>query len=341
MTEQTFTTKRPTNPAAEELIGKYFPVFDDDASFIALWDYMGTDQCIEKAARVSYGGGTRKVSQTKGLIRYLKRHFHSSPSEMIEVKFHCSMPMFIARQTVRHRTFNINEVSGRYSLLPMLFYTPPKEQFRAQSKTNNQGRGDSLDDVKYYAAVERWNKNRQENQHLYEDLTAGDLARELARIDLPLSTYTQWIWKVDLHNLQHFLNLRVDSHAQWEVRQLANIMAGMYKRIAPLSYEAWIDYQVCAKTFSRHELDILQRLIKAEKEEDGSVFIKHRHSYKDGERINLTDENIPKREQQEFFNKLLPIKPVDFELDFSKVKSFEYFEKIFENATPKIDIKAT
>lgn len=327
-----FQTKRPTNPAAEELVGKYFPVFNDDASFVALWDYMGTDQCVETAARVSYSGGTRKVNQTRGLIRHLKRHAHSSPSEMIELKFHCSMPIFIARQTIRHRTFNINEVSGRYSLLPMLFYTPPQDQFRAQSKSNNQGRGEQMDSTRYNAAVEAWNKNRAANKQLYEDLAADDVAREIARIDLPLSTYTQWIWKVDSHNLQHFLKLRVDPHAQWEVRQFANIIAGIFKQVAPLSYEAWVDYQLSAKTFSKQELKILTDFICVTKDNDGSLFFTT-----DDDKTRVSETQLPKRELNEFFAKLQPPEDYDFSLGLSQAKDFDYFKSKFEAATPKID----
>ncbi len=315
-------TKRPTNQAAEEILGLYFPVLDN--GFISLCDYMGTDQCIERAARVSYGGGgTRQVSQTRTLIRYLKRHAHTSPYEMIEVKLHCCMPIFVARQWIRTRTASVNEMSGRYSLMPMLFYSPTSEQFKAQSTDNKQGRGGTLDSNKYAIAIERWNNLRVENRQLYEDLTISDVARELARIDLPLSTYTQWYWKIDLHNLLRFLTLRTDPHAQWETRQYANVMAGMVKRIAPLSYEAWIDYDVCGEKFSRIEMETL------------------RHAIDNGTKITgllpLVENGWTKREAEEFEEKLTP-KPVpDFELDLSTVKSPEYFEARFAAAVPKID----
>src|SRR5689334_5700180 len=201
-------TKRPTSPAAEEILGLYFPVLDH--GFVSLVDYMGTDECIERAARVSYGYGTRKKSQTRGLLRYLRRHKHTTPSEMVELKFHCSMPMFVARQWIRHRTANVNEYSGRYSLMPMLFYTPPAEQLQKQSKKNNQGRsGQAVDQELYAEAMEHLTRVRDASRAAYEWMTGEDIARELARIDLPLSTYTQWYWKIDLHNLLHFLTLRV------------------------------------------------------------------------------------------------------------------------------------
>ena len=253
------STRRPTAAAAEEILGLYFPVLDH--GFVSLVDYMGTDECIERAARVSYGYGTRKQSQTRGLLRYLRRHAHTTPSEMVELKFHCCMPMFVARQWIRHRTANVNEYSGRYSLMPMLFYTPPAEQLQKQSRRNNQGRsGEAVDTAQYDAALERWNRVREASRGAYEWMTGEDIARELARIDLPLSTYTQWYWKIDLHNLLHFLTLRVDTHAQWEIQEFGKVMAGMLKRVAPLSYEAWIDYDVCGTKMSRMELSALRTL---------------------------------------------------------------------------------
>ena len=210
-------TKRPTAAAAEEILGGYFPVLDH--GFVALVDYMGTDQDIERAARVSYGAGTRRVSQTRGLVRYLQRHAHTTPAEMVELKFHCAMPMFVARQWIRHRTASVNELSARYSLLPLLFYTPAAGDFAHQSSVNNQGREDEPASAALHAeAIARWERLREQAAGAYGWLLGEDVARELARIDLPLSTYTQWYWKVDLHNLLHFLALRVDAHAQWEIR---------------------------------------------------------------------------------------------------------------------------
>ncbi len=256
------SSKRPTAPGAEEILGLYFPVLDH--GFVALVDYMGTDECVERAARVSYGYGTRKASLTRGLIRYLRRHLHTTPSEMVELKFHCCMPMFVARQWIRHRTASVNEYSGRYSLMPMLFHTPSAEQLQTQSRRNNQGRsGERVDDAIYKEAVTRWNRIREESASAYEWLTSNDVAREISRIDLPLSTYTQWYWKIDLHNLLHFLKLRVDTHAQWEIQEYGKVMAGMLKRVAPLSYEAWIDYDVCGARVSRMELEALRRLVSA------------------------------------------------------------------------------
>src|SRR5437868_7534726 len=253
-------TRRPSNAAAEELLGLYFPVLDH--GFVALVDYMGSDEDVERAARVSYGYGTHRMSETRGLIRYLRRHRHTTPSEMVELKFHCCVPIFVARQWIRHRSANVNEYSGRYSLLPLLFYRPAPEQFQAQSAANRQGRaGETLTAI-YADALERWDRARRDAAAQYEWLVSHDVARELARIDLPLSTYTQWYWKIDLHNLFHFLSVRVDPHAQLETRAYARVMAGMLKRVAPLSFEAWWDYEYGGAHRSRGELMALGRLVE-------------------------------------------------------------------------------
>ena len=325
-------TRRPTSALAEEILGLYFPVLDH--GFVSLVDYMGTDECIERAARVSYGYGTRQTSQTRGLLRYLRRHMHTTPSEMIEFKFHCSMPMFIARQWIRHRSANVNEYSGRYSLMPMLFYTPSEEQLQTQSKKNNQGRsGTAVEAEKYAEAVRRWNEIREKSREAYEWMTLEDMARELARIDLPLSTYTQWYWKIDLHNLLHFLKLRVDHHAQWEIQEYGRVMAGMLKRVAPLSYEAWIDYDVCGDRVSRMELDALRKLVNPEGETLSS---------REGVKLDadaLAAGGLAKREAAELLLKLQP-KPVpDFELDLSRASSAEVFAERFSQAVPKVDKK--
>src|SRR5450432_349804 len=310
-------TRRPSSPLAEEILGLYFPVLDH--GFVSLVDYMGTDECIERAARVSYGYGTRQTSQTRGLLRYLRRHLHTTPSEMVELKFHCSMPMFVARQWIRHRSANVNEYSGRYSLMPMLFYTPTEEQLQTQSKRNNQGRsGTAVEAEKYTEAVRRWNEIREKSREAYEWMTFEDMARELSRIDLPLSTYTQWYWKIDLHNLLHFLKLRVDAHAQWEIQEYGRVMAGMLKRVAPLSYEAWIDYDVCGAHLGRAELQALQALVSPG--DDGLVAAGGAVS-----RAALAARGLSKREIDELLAKLRPATPPDFELDLASAKSGDEF----------------
>jgi thymidylate synthase (FAD) len=323
------TTRRPISAPAEEILGLYFPVLDH--GFVSLVDYMGTDECIERAARVSYGYGTRKQSQTRGLIRYLRRHAHTTPSEMVELKFHCCMPMFIARQWIRHRTANVNEYSGRYSLMPMLFYTPPAEQLQKQSRRNNQGRsGEAADASDYEEALRRWSSVRDASRSAYEWMTGEDIARELARIDLPLSTYTQWYWKIDLHNLLHFLTLRVDRHAQWEIQEYGRVMAGMLKRVAPLSYEAWIDYDVCGAPFSRMELDALRALVAPSG--DG---IASRSGATD--KATLAGFGLSVREIEELMDKLSPKSPPDFELDVVRAVPAEAFAERFAAAVPKVD----
>jgi thymidylate synthase (FAD) len=323
-------TRRPVSPGAEEILGRYFPVLDH--GFVSLVDYMGTDEDIERAARVSYGYGTRKQSATRGLIRYLRRHKHTTPSEMVELKFHCCMPIFIARQWIRHRTANVNEYSGRYSLVPMLFYTPPAEQLQTQSRKNNQGRsGQSLDDDLGAQALGRWGAIRQQAAETYEWLTEHDVARELARIDLPLSTYTQWYWKIDLHNLLHFLTLRVDRHAQWEIQEYGRVMAGMLKRVAPLSYEAWIDYDVCGAPLSRMELAALRGLV-APDGQGGFVAQGGATS-----REALLAAGLTAREADELAIKLGAVEVPDFELEVKAGLPPEHFAERFAAAVPTGD----
>jgi thymidylate synthase (FAD) len=250
---------------------------------------------------------------------------------MVELKFHCSMPIFVARQWIRHRTANVNELSGRYSLIPLLFYTPPGEQLQTQSRRNNQGRsGDALDAALRADAERRWTAIRSGAAEAYEWLTAHDVARELARIDLPLSTYTQWYWKIDLHNLLHFLTLRVDKHAQWEIREFGRVMAGMLQKVAPLSYEAWIDYDVCGAHLSRHELDVLRGVLG---ERDGGVEARPGTL----SREQLLAQGLSARELDELLAKLRPDPPPDFSLDVSTAKSAEHFAERFASAVPRAD----
>jgi thymidylate synthase (FAD) len=320
-------TKRTVVPAAEEILGGYFPVLDH--GFVALIDYMGSDESIEQAARVSYGFGTRKTSQTRGLVRYLRRHRHTTPSEMVELKFHCAMPMFIARQWIRHRTASVNEYSGRYSLMPLLFYRPEYEDFAVQSESNRQGRegAPAARDV-YAEAIRRWEEVRRLSGETYGWLVEEDVARELARIDLPLSTYTQWYWKIDLHNLFHFLSLRADPHAQWEIQEFARVMAGMLKRVAPLSYEAWLDYDFGGAHMSYGEIAALRSLV-----EPGADVLRVR----DGASLDfdqLKAHGLSKRESIELLEKLGPAERPDFELDLSRMRPPEEFQSRMQAAVP-------
>lgn len=323
-------TLRPTTPEAEEILFKYFPVLDH--GFLSLIDYSGTDQCIERAARVSYGGGTRQVSKTRGLLRYLRRHWHTSPFELVNLKLHMCAPIFVLRQFFRHRTLSANEYSGRYSLMPMLFYTPDSENFQKQSRDNNQGRSGKIEDAKYKAAVDKWNNMRSNAASFYEDLTAAEVARELARIDLPLSTYSQLYFTMNLHNMFHFLNLRVDSHAQYEIREYANVMAGMVKRVAPLSYEAWIDYNAYSASFSRMEMDIMRNILTLDFK-DGKInaSLKSNTSIPEG----MSTREI--RDLCEKFNSHFDL--VDYDLDLNQAKSANFFQEKMNAAVPNIDVK--
>jgi thymidylate synthase (FAD) len=319
-------TRRPTTPAAEEIVGGYFPVLDH--GFVSLVDYMGSDGDVERAARVSYGAGTRKVSQTRGLLRYLRRHRHTTPSEMVEFKFHCAMPMFVARQWIRHRTASVNELSARYSLMPLLFYTPDEEHFALQSSTNKQGREGGVSPEIYRQAVERWERIRADAGGTYGWLLEEDVAREIARIDLPVSTYTQWYWKIDLHNLLHFLSLRVDPRAQYEIRVFAEVIAAMVKRVAPLSYEAWVDYDLGGEPLSLAERRALAALL--EPAGDGVAV-------RDGASLDsqrLEELGLSPREVREFIDKLQPPERPDFELDLSSMRSAEEMSARMYEAVP-------
>lgn len=319
-------TKRPTIPAAEEILGGYFPVLDH--GFVSLVDYMGSDEDVERAARVSYGFGTRQVSQTRGLVRYLRRHRHTTPSEMVEFKFHCAMPMFVARQWIRHRTASVNELSARYSLMPLLFYKPDHDQFSLQSQSNKQGRESGAPLEVYREAVERWEKLRAEMSDTYGWLLEQDVAREIARIDLPVSTYTQWYWKIDLHNLLHFLSLRVDPRAQWEIQQFARVIAAMVKRVAPLSYEAWVDYDLESRPLTRVERQLLARLVEGS--DDGIAA-------RDGARISfqeMKDAGLSPREGRELVEKLEASEHPDFELDLSTMESADKTAERMYEAVP-------
>ncbi|MCX7880794.1 MAG: FAD-dependent thymidylate synthase [Ignavibacteria bacterium] len=247
----------------QEIIGKEFRCLDK--GFVRLVDLMGNDSSIVQSARVSYGKGTKTISEDNSLIRYLMRHRHTSPFEMVEYKFHIRLPIFVARQWIRHRTANVNEYSGRYSIIPDEFYLPNPEIVRKQSKTNKQGRSDELIDATL--ANEFISDIKATQELLYEkynNYLRQDIARELARINLPLSTYTEWYWKIDLHNLFHFLELRLHPTAQYEIREYAKIIANIVKQTCPMAYQAFEDYRLNAINFSAIELKILKEMLKAD-----------------------------------------------------------------------------
>lgn len=253
-------TKRPVAAGAEQWLGK--PISCLDKGFVYLVDYMGDDSAIVQSARVSYGKGTKKVSEDRGLIRYLMRHSHTTPFEMVELKFHAKMPIFVARQWVRHRTANINEYSGRYSVMLDEFYVPDAAQLKKQSATNRQGRSDDNLTMEQQAQVLGMLKKGYESQYKgYQEMMDMELTRELARIGLSVANYTQWYWKIDLHNLFHFLRLRKDAHAQYEVRVYADAMAKIVADAFPLAYEAFTDYQLESTRWSGLERKVFSKLL--------------------------------------------------------------------------------
>ena len=289
---------------------------------------MGSDEDVERAARVSYGFGTRKVSQTRGLVRYLRRHRHTTPSEMVEFKFHCAMPMFVARQWIRHRTASVNELSARYSLMPLLFYTPQQDQFELQSRSNKQGREGGAPPEVYQEAVRRWEKLRADAGGAYSWMLEEDVARALARIDLPVSTYTQWYWKIDLHNLLHFLSLRVDPRAQWEIQQFGRVIAGMIKRVAPLSYQACGDYDRASDPLTRVERHLISSLLEGN--EDGLQAL-------DGAKVTADEmkaAGLSSREITELMEKLSAPSIPDFELDVSQMVDADAMARKMYQAVP-------
>lgn len=245
------------NKDADQLLDKEFKILNH--GFIRLVDYMGSDDAIVQAARVSYGEGTKKLSEDRGLIRYLMRHHHTTPFEMVEFKFHVKLPIFVARQWIRHRSANVNEYSGRYSVMREEFYMPQPQDIRFQSTVNKQGRAkhEVPDDVKKNL-MDILNRSQSESYESYQEFLEQGLARELARINLPLSLYTEWYWKIDLHNLFHFLRLRMDSHAQQEIREYALVMADTVRTVCPIAYEAFLDYTVNSTYFSAGEQKVIR-----------------------------------------------------------------------------------
>lgn len=263
MEELMTSITRPTSPALDEILGQKFPVLD--RGFVRVVDYMGNDDAIVQAARVSYGGGTKTPQEDANLIRYLMRHRHTSPFEMCEIKLHVKLPIFVARQWIRHRTANVNEVSGRYSLLPEEYYVPEEENILPQSNTNKQGREEGAKIMTSNSEVrELMDRGGTKAFELYNAFLEIGIARELSRIVLPVSTYTEWYWKIDLHNLFHFLKLRMDSHAQWEIRQYAEEIFKLVKLWVPVAAQAWLDYQHNSLTLSAKAASLIARKLAGE-----------------------------------------------------------------------------
>lgn len=265
---QTGQTRRAISPGMEEHLYKAHEVLDH--GLIRVIDYMGNDSAITQAARVSYGKGTKAVTNDEGLIRYLMRHWHSTPFEMCEVKFHVKLPVFVARQWIRHRTANVNEYSARYSILDREFYIPKAEHLAAQSVINNQGRGEALTGAEAEQVLKYLRDDSETAYDHYEEMMAEGnedkqgLARELARMNLPANVYTQWYWKVDLHNLFHFLRLRADSHAQYEIRIYAEKMCEIVKDWVPAAYSAFEDYRMGGANVSERGMECIRRRLAGE-----------------------------------------------------------------------------
>jgi thymidylate synthase (FAD) len=289
------STKRVTSIELEKILYDAIPVLDH--GFIRVVDYMGDDSSIVQSARVSYGKGTKKVSTDEGLIKYLMRHWHSTPFEMCEIKYHVKLPIFIARQWIRHRTANVNEYSARYSILDKEFYIPNKEQLSAQSTINRQGRGDLItgdqadevlqilkdDATRTYSNYEKM-LNEKFDGTIIDEKKSG-LARELARMNLTLNSYTQWYWKTDLLNLLNFLFLRADSHAQYEIRVYAEAMLETVRKWVPITHAAFLDYRVGAAHVSAKGLKIIKSML-------------------DRKEVNLEESGLGKREWNELMETL-------------------------------------
>lgn len=273
------STLRPVSPELEKVLYQPFEVLDH--GFVRVVDYMGNDSAVVQAARVSYGQGTKKVNADKALINYLIAHRHTTPLEMCEIKFHIKLPVFIARQWIRHRTASVNEYSARYSIMEDEFYIPKAQNLSAQSKVNHQGRDETkvLNEDEQRRVLEILKKDSEKSYEHYLEMINQDkegnvidegkegLARELARMNLPVNCYTQWYWKIDLHNLLHFLNLRADSHAQYEIRIYAEAMLDLVKKWVPHTYEAFMKHQKLGKNLSGPAFEVIKKILKNEKVE--------------------------------------------------------------------------
>lgn len=296
LSDITYQTKRATVPALEAIL--YDPIKILDHGFIRVVDYMGDDHAVTQAARVSYGRGTKKISEDRGLIRYLMRHWHSTPFEMCEIKLHVKLPIFVARQWIRHRTANVNEYSARYSILDREFYLPEPANLAAQSLSNRQGRGDVLtgseaarvlellknDSEKCYEHyIEMMNLDEGSDQPL--DPNKMGLTRELARMNIPVNYYTQWYWKIDLHNLMHFVMLRADPHAQYEIRVYADAILNLMEKWVPYSCEAFMDYRMNSVSLSAQMKAVISRMLA-------------------GEKVTQETSNLTKREWEELVSKM-------------------------------------
>ena len=293
--DETSETHRSVAPELEAILYEPLPVLDH--GFVRVVDYMGDDAAVVQAARVSYGKGTKRVSEDRGLIRYLMRHRHTTPFEMCEIKLHVKLPIFVARQWIRHRTANVNEYSARYSILDREFYLPAPDQLGVQSSSNRQGRGAVLEGEEAARVMDLLRSDSEQVYTHYQEMLNEDedgnildasrqgLARELARMNLTLNFYTQWYWKFDLHNLFHFLSLRADPHAQWEIRAYADVMIDIVRRWVPHCHEAFMEYRMGGASLSATGLAVVKRMLA-------------------GETVTRTDSGLSKREWRELMEVL-------------------------------------
>ncbi len=291
-------------PEAEALLDKELAVLDQ--GFVRLVDYMGGDQRVVQAARVSYGGGTKSLREDKGLINYLYRNLHTSPFEQVILTFHCKLPIFVARQWIRHRTARLNELSGRYSVMKDEFYVPDLKRVKSQSDDNKQGSGESLPPQEAQRIINILLDEQDATYKNYSEMVEDGVARELARINLPLSLYTEWYWQIDLHNLFHFLRLRLDPHAQYEIRMYGKAMAKCAKAVAPLCYDAFEEFALHARRFSKREMVVLRKMLKqAGFDEDSDL----------GELTKMNE-----RRKAEFLSKIWNLPPKSTEDEIKKVE---------------------
>lgn len=318
-------------PAAEEIIDHYFPVLDH--GFVALKDYMGSDLAIEQAARASYGKGTRSRSDTRHLLRYLMRHGHASPFEMASVRLHIGLPIVVMRQLVRQRMAKLNEYSGRYSEMPLLFYKPEDERIKQQSQTNKQGSGpDSLSPEEIQEYFDGAGEVEKVAVRHYRRALANNVAREVARNHLPLTTYTYLYWKIDMRNMFNLLHKRLDLAAQPEYRAYARVLAGIAQRLCPLAFEAFQDYQENSVHFSQAELAAMPAYFSAQcyVREPSERTRQYINEILHANGISLTKSGRESREQTEFWDKLKPKTPQSYELDLTTAKSPAYYEKLVQ-----------
>lgn len=328
-------TKRMCVPDLEEIIGLYFPVLDH--GFVSVVDYMGGDLAVERAARCSYSVAqeVRDIKDTRHLLRYMARHQHNTPFEMASITLHVGLPIVSMRQLIRHRTLSVNEYSGRYSVMPLMFYTPTRERLSKQSKTNKQGSGERVAGSDYDRFMRRSSVTRSHVKSDYRTYLECDIAKELARIDLPLSTYTYCYIEVDVRNFFHLIGLRSDGHAQEEIRAYSDVFAGIAQRFVPISFSAFEDYQLYATKFSQAEMAAIRVL--GHYHVSPIMWSNFPRDIRKIVNDVLADHGVPytpsgkeSREQGEFWQKMAPKTRKDFALNINDAKNGRYFMSMIQ-----------